>query len=236
MFEVSGGGSAMELWLTDIAHPGRGTAVQDEIWAELRRERVLDNATINVAVDGGVAILTGEVWSYAQKATAARAAARVAGVHRIADKIVVAPPPDQRHSDSRLARMAHRVLHWNTLVPPGTVRVTVRGGWVRLDGEVEHDYQRVAAEQALEPLVGLEGLENAVTVRPSTVIPRAAALQEALTHALGPEAKHVTIEVSGPAVAVRGRVRSLAAQHEVERIARAIGGGTVSVNGLTIGR
>jgi len=201
-----------------------------------RRERVLDNATINVAVDGGVAILTGVVWSYAQKATASRAAARVAGVHRIANEILVAPPPDQRRSDRHLGRMAHRALQRNTQVPPGTVRVAVRGGCVRLDGEVEHDYQRVAAEQALEPLVGLEELENAVTVRPSTVIPRAEALQEALNHALGPEARHVKIEVSGPAIAVRGRVRSLAAQHEVERIAWAIGGGTVSVNGLTIGR
>ena len=44
--------------------------------------------------------------------------------------------------------------------------MTISGGWITLEGEVEWNYQKEAAEAAVRDLTGVRGVSNRITVRP----------------------------------------------------------------------
>jgi osmotically-inducible protein OsmY len=50
-------------------------------------------------------------------------------------------------------------------VPNDTIRVKVEKGWVSLDGDVSWHYQRQAAQDSLEDLVGIKGIINNLKIK-----------------------------------------------------------------------
>jgi osmotically-inducible protein OsmY len=96
----------------------------------------------------------------------------------------------------------------------------VESGWVTLRGEVEHDYQRRAAERAVRYLEGVRGVTNLITVTPKVEpsdikreIERTFQRQAAL------DAASISIEVKGAEIELHGQVRSWAERYEAERAA-----------------
>jgi len=61
-------------------------------------------------------------------------------------------------------------LAWDLPVPSNQVRVTVEHGWVTLSGEVGRYRQKAAAEQDVQRLHGVAGVENLIAIK-STVLP-----------------------------------------------------------------
>jgi osmotically-inducible protein OsmY len=57
-----------------------------------------------------------------------------------------------------LAVTVTRALEWDAQVPVEKLEVTVSKGWVTLQGEVEWEYQRRAAERAVRDISGVRGL------------------------------------------------------------------------------
>jgi osmotically-inducible protein OsmY len=53
-----------------------------------------------------------------------------------------------RRTDTAIAEAARQALDWSTRVPREQVQVTVQGGHVTLNGEVECNIQRLAARSA----------------------------------------------------------------------------------------
>ena len=51
-------------------------------------------------------------------------------------------------------------------MPHDKIKVTVSKGWVTLEGEVEWQYQKTAAESAVRYLPGVTGVSNLITVKP----------------------------------------------------------------------
>ncbi|MDX6418526.1 MAG: hypothetical protein QOG28_3146, partial [Trebonia sp.] len=140
--------------------------IQDDVLEELRWDPQLTGAdAIGVAVKDGAVTLSGHVPSYAEKMAAARAAERVYGVKAVANDLKVNLPGAPR-DDSDIAQAIAHVLEWNVQVPEGRVHATVEHGWVTLDGEVEHDYQRREVERMVRHVHGVIGLLNNITVRP----------------------------------------------------------------------
>ncbi len=139
--------------------------VRTNILAELRSAPDVDAAHIGVAVDHGVASLTGHVSSYAEKLAAMNAAYRIRGVRAVADEIVVRVPNHKQTSDDEIARRAADILEWDSGVPAGAIRITVHNGWVNLEGEVDWRYQRMAVQNQVSKLSGLVGVINNITVK-----------------------------------------------------------------------
>src|ERR1700730_17530788 len=126
--------------------------LQRDVLHELAWEPGVDAAHIGVSVKDGVVTLTGHVPSYAEKYAAERAAKRVEGVRAVANELDVKLPEGSRRTDEDIAAAAVSALKWSILVPSDKIKVTVSKGWITLEGEVNWQFQKAAAERAVRDL------------------------------------------------------------------------------------
>jgi osmotically-inducible protein OsmY len=182
-----------------------------DVSAELDWEPSINASHVGVAVDNGVVTLTGHLDTFAEKFAVERAVQRVQGVRAIALELDVKLEPGHKRSDSEIAAAAESALKWHSLVPEEKIQVKVEKGWVTLKGEVDWDYQRRSAEQAVHPLTGVVGVSNTITLKSRTTPTNVAnRIREALTRHAEREARHIEVIVNGSAVTLRGNVDSWA--------------------------
>jgi osmotically-inducible protein OsmY len=74
-------------------------------------------------------------------------------VKAVADDIEVRLPGASERTDSDIARAAVTALEWSTPVLHECITVTVRHGWVTLEGAVDWPYQKSAAEDTVRHLM-----------------------------------------------------------------------------------
>jgi len=208
-----------------------------DVTAELAWDPAVKATAIGVAVKAGVVTLTGHLETFAEKYAAERALRRVAGVQAIALELDVKLSPDHKRSDTDIATSAEQALKWNTLVPPEDIRLTVDHGWVTLRGEVEWDYQRRSAEEAIRPLMGVVGISNEITLR---IKPKAADLsrkiEDALMRQALREAKKIQVGVDGTTVTLNGTAsHSWHERDAVQGVAWAAPGVHAVINQLRVG-
>lgn len=141
-------------------------ALRQDIIDELEFEPRVNAAHIGVAVEKGVATLSGHVGSYAEKLAAEKAVKRVKGVQAIAEEIEVRFSSDKKTADDEIAARAVNILRWSAVVPPDSVLVKVQEGRVNLTGQVNWQFQRAAAEAEIRRLSGVVGVLNSVTIKP----------------------------------------------------------------------
>jgi osmotically-inducible protein OsmY len=194
--------------------------IKDDVTEELRWDPQLTDAdAIGVAVKDGAVTLSGHVPSYAEKMAAARAAERVRGVKAVANDLKVELPGAPR-DDSDIARAIAHVLEWNVQVPEGRVHATVEHGWVTLEGEVDHDYQRREVERMVRPIRGVTGLLNNITVRPPVNQAQVQTLiEEMLKRQAEVDALHIRVEVTDHTARLYGQVHSLEEAHAAQAAA-----------------
>jgi osmotically-inducible protein OsmY len=204
-----------------------------DVERELEWDPSVNERHIGVAVDDGVVTLTGQVGSFSDRWRAERAIERVAGVRGIANEIEV--KSEYERTDADIAKAAVDALKWNVMVPSDKVTVKVDRGWITLTGEVRWDFQRRAAENAIRHLAGIRGITNRVLVRP-TVEPDAVKrkIEEAFKRDAILDALHVTVEVEGSEVVLRGEVRSWTERREAEEAAWSAPGVTAVRNEITV--
>jgi osmotically-inducible protein OsmY len=201
------------------------TELKKDVLAEFEYEPGVNVTDIGVLVKDGAVTLNGYATSYGEKWDAVRVAKRVAGVKAIADDIEVKLPGSQRRTDGDIAAAAAHQINWSTTIPSGTVEVTVREGWITLEGEVEWWYQKNAAENVVLHLAGVKGVSNLITIKPKLVpaeietVIKSAFERNALL-----DAKKIQVETSGNKVVLRGKVRNHAEREEAERAAWAAPG------------
>jgi osmotically-inducible protein OsmY len=89
-----------------------------------------------------------------------------------------------------------------------------------LEGEVEWQYQRVTAEQAVRGVKGVRGVSNLIRlkprVQPSEVKKK---IQEAFRRGAEVDANRIIVEANGGEVILKGTVRSWTERQEAERVA-----------------
>ena len=207
-----------------------------DVTAELAWDPAVKSTAIGVAVKDGVVTLSGHLETFAEKHAAERALGRVAGVKAIALELDVKLSFDHKRSDTDIAVSAEQALKWSTLVPVEAIRLTVDHGWVTLQGEIEWDYQRRGAEQAIRPLMGVVGISNEITLRASVkVADLSLKIQEALTRQALREAKQIQVAVDGTTVTLSGTVHSWHERDAVQGVAWAAPGVHAVINELRVG-
>jgi len=203
---------------------------------ELAFEPSINETAIGVAVKGGVVTLSGTVDNFAQKRTAEFCAERISGVRAIADDLEVKLPNALTRTDTDIAGAAAGALQWDVEVPDG-VKVRVENGWVFLDGSVQWQYQKSAAERAVRYLNGVRGVTNLLTLRQPKVseVDVTSKIRAALRRTADKEADRITVETSDGRVTLRGKVRSWAEREDAERAAWSAAGVRDVVDSISIG-
>ena len=194
--------------------------IRRDVEDELRWDPDMDPTDIAVKVNSGVVTLTGSVRSYMQKYQAESAAKRVAGVIAVVNDLEVRLPEIDERPDPELVRDAIARIKSELPYSWDRIRVIARNGWITLEGEVEWNYQRQRAEEAVRRVRGLNGVANLIEVKPRVApmeIKRK--IEDALRRAAEVDASRVTVETVGNEVILRGTVRSWAERQEAERAA-----------------
>ena len=193
--------------------------LKHDVENELKWEPSVRDEQIGVSVKDGVVQLDGHVQSFYEKWAAEQAALRVANVKAIASEIKVDLSYMPARSDESIARVVVNHLDWNTLVPD-TIQVKVEDGWVTLTGNVEWQYQRGEAERVIRPLMGVKGVSNDISILPHVSADGVKAkIESALIRDAQFDASHVTVEVTGSTVTLRGHVPSWNEREAVEHAA-----------------
>ena len=117
--------------------PKTDANLKSDVLAELRYEPSVNVTDIGVLVKKGAVTLNGFVASFGEKRDAVRAAQRVVGVTAIADDIVVRVPNALLRTDGDIATTAANQIKWFSTLPAGGTKITVRDGWITLEGEME---------------------------------------------------------------------------------------------------
>jgi osmotically-inducible protein OsmY len=194
--------------------------LKQDVMDELMWEPDINAVEIGVAVKDGVVTLSGYVDSYHEKMAAERAAQGVFGVKAVVQEIKVRLPGSLQRSDEDIAKAAANALAWTMSMLHDRIKVKVQDGWVTLSGQVDWRYQRDAAENAVCNLMGVVGVTNQITVKPSlkpTEIKTK--IESAFQRNALLDARRIAVQVRGDKVILEGSVRSYAEKKEAEQAA-----------------
>jgi osmotically-inducible protein OsmY len=194
--------------------------IERDVSRELEWDPRVDSSEIIVKVKHGVVTLLGAVDSHAKRLAACHAAHSVMGVNDVADELQVKPAIRSR-TDVEVAKAVRHALEWDVYVPDSQIQSTVSDGWVTLEGEVDHGYQREDAARAVERLIGVRGVTNKIVFKPARVDPGKirTSIEDALTRQTEREAKRIQISVAEGVVTLTGTVRSWVEKNAIQRVA-----------------
>jgi osmotically-inducible protein OsmY len=194
--------------------------IERDVKDELQWDPELDASDIAISVKDGVVTLAGFVRSYTDKYEAEAAAKRVAGVVGLANDIEIRMPSVDQRPDPDIARDAVAAIKFQLPVSHDKIKVIVKNGWVTLEGDVEWQFQKTTAENAVRSLKGVLGVVNSIHVKPraqASDIKRK--IQDALKRSAEIDANRIKVDTNGSEVILKGTVRSWFEREEAERVA-----------------
>jgi osmotically-inducible protein OsmY len=209
--------------------------LKEQILNALDWEPSIDAGEIDVAVDENVVTLSGRVGSYAQKLAAERVTLGVYGVKGVANGLDVVLAPVHVRTDTDIAQAALEALKWNAVVPRDRLTVTVSNGWVTLNGTLDWQYQKDAADRTVRNLTGVRRVTNDIVVKPcvSTTDVKSK-IEDAFRRSAEIDARRVSVVAQNGQVTLTGNVHSWAERQEATRAAWSAPGVTQVIDRLAV--
>lgn len=137
--------------------------------------------------------------------------------------------------DREIAAAIVNAYKWNREIPKDTVKVEVEDGWVTLDGEIQWNYQKEAANLSASKIIGVKGVNNKITIKSETQdIIEKSDIEGALARNWATSNRDIQVSVTGNTVSLNGIVYSLYQKDEAARIAWNAPGAWVVNNNLVV--
>jgi len=178
---------------------------------ELRWDSRIDAERIVVSADGSAVTLKGVVQSYSVKCCAEKIAREIRGVADVKNNLEVRLTIGSYRTDEGLARLGSEILQNHASLRDPLPRITVRDGWLTLDGVVTAEVEKRCAEEALRDVAGIRGIANNIVVTPT---PNGGGAAEAFEVAVRRRAaiavRELKVEVSDMTMNIYGEVASCA--------------------------
>jgi osmotically-inducible protein OsmY len=107
-------------------------------------------------------------------------------------------PVSNKRPDPEIARNAVKALHDELPYSSQFIKVTIEGGWLTLEGNVEWSYQRDRAEKAVRMVRGVIGVSDNLRRKPRVVATEVKRqFEDALKGSVELDANRATVEVGG---------------------------------------
>jgi osmotically-inducible protein OsmY len=211
--------------------------IQKDVQDAIKWEPLLNAAEIGVTVKDGVVTLTGTVDSYSKKTEAEDAAKNVAGVTAVIEKIEINYNTGWgKKDDNEIATEVVSALKWNWRIPSADVKVKVEDGWVTLTGELQWNYQKEAAKDAVKNLLGVMGVANNITIKSGTQDQiEKRDIESALRRNCSIRDENITVRTSNHKATLTGTVDSWYQKNEAARMAWNAPGVSTVDNELVVG-
>jgi osmotically-inducible protein OsmY len=209
--------------------------LQQDVQDAIKWQPLLNAAEIGVTAKDGVVSLTGVVDSYSKKTEAEDAAKNVAGVTALVEKIEVKYPSTYSKTNGEIATEVVTALQARWDVPKDKVKVKVEAGWITLTGDLGWNFQREAAEDAIESLMGVTGVTNNIKIKSeSKEAAEKAAIENALKRNWAFFENDIQVRVSGHRATLTGTVDSMYQKEQAGSIAWNAPGVWSVDNGLVV--
>lgn len=209
--------------------------LKQDVTNELMWEPAVNETHIGVSVNNGIVTLSGHVSTLGEKYGAEKAAKRVSGVKAVADEVDVKLAHHAKRSDQDIATACVGALQAHISVPDDKLTLVVNAGWVTVEGTVDWQYQREAAESAIRYQLGVRGITNAIKLSPrATVADVKDKIEAAFKRSAGIDASRITVEAYDGKVVLRGQVHSWTEKNEAQYAAWAAPGVFAVENDLVV--
>ena len=209
--------------------------VIEEIQWDLQLTKIAPQ--IGVTVKNEVVTLSGNVDYYGQKLAAEKAAQRVKNVKVVAMDIEVkSAGTSDAITDSKIADAVHKALTWHSAVNEDLISIKVEEGWIYLDGTVNWEYERKAAERAVENIRGVKGVINKVKIKNKKVeaVEIMKKIKAAFHRHATVDSANILVNSTDGKVKLTGTVRSWTERKDAEDVAWSMPGVTDVENKLEI--
>ncbi len=207
--------------------------LQYEIQRNLKSDPIVNPAQIGVAVIDGIVLLSGYVNSRAEKLAIEKAAKSMGAVNAWAEEIEIRS--SGFNADLEIAARAEEAIARHLAKSPERIKIKVERGWITLEGRVDREYEKKAAEVFLRKLSGVKGVTNQIevasTVSHAEVEGRIQCALKGIPGLVGP----ITASCIGNKIVLNGLVDVHGERAEAERIARSLAGDREVENLIMVG-
>jgi osmotically-inducible protein OsmY len=194
--------------------------LQKDVQEAIKWEPQLHTTEIGVIAKNGIITLTGTVDNYYKKNEAEKAAKKVNGVKAIVEKIEVKQNNTKSINDNYIAEKILNVFKSNFSIPDEKIKLKVEKGWVTLEGNVNWNYQKEAAKNAVIALMGVRGVTNNIRTKSDrNDYVKKSAIEKAIFNNAALVNDHIEVSVKNNDVKLSGVVNTFFEKEEAERIA-----------------